>query len=89
MVHILDNDDENYNAIDAQEMIHKNVQATTVLLASLCREEYNKVSGLDNANLFDQNPLDSKEEPSYCKKQFSYGGEVSYEKMGVFDKTSF
>jgi hypothetical protein len=31
------------------EQIHKNAQATTVLLASLCREEYNKVSGLDNA----------------------------------------
>jgi hypothetical protein len=30
------------------EQIHKNAQATTVLLASLCREEYNKVSGLDN-----------------------------------------
>jgi hypothetical protein len=27
----------------------KNTQATTVLLASLCREEYHKVSGLDNA----------------------------------------
>jgi hypothetical protein len=27
----------------------KNAQATTVLLASLCRNEYNKVSGLDNA----------------------------------------
>jgi hypothetical protein len=26
----------------------KNVQATTVLLASLCRDEYNKVSDLDN-----------------------------------------
>jgi hypothetical protein len=26
----------------------KNAQATTVLLASLCRNEYNKVSGLDN-----------------------------------------
>src|SRR5688572_12664389 len=31
------------------EQIHKNAQATTVLLASLCRDEYNKVSGLDNA----------------------------------------
>jgi hypothetical protein len=31
------------------EQIHKNAQATTVLLASLCRNEYNKVSGLDNA----------------------------------------
>jgi hypothetical protein len=31
------------------EQIHKNAQATIVLLASLCRDEYNKVSGLDNA----------------------------------------
>ena len=31
------------------EQIYKNAQATTVLLASLCRDEYNKVSGLDNA----------------------------------------
>jgi hypothetical protein len=31
------------------EQIHKNTQATTVLLASLCRDEYHKVSGLDNA----------------------------------------
>jgi hypothetical protein len=31
------------------EQIHKNAQATTVLLASLCRDEYNKVSSLDNA----------------------------------------
>jgi hypothetical protein len=45
---MIDSDDENYNSIDAQEMIHKNVQATTVLLACLWWEEYNKVSGLDN-----------------------------------------
>jgi hypothetical protein len=31
------------------EQIHKNAQATTVLLASLCMDEYHKVSGLDNA----------------------------------------
>jgi hypothetical protein len=31
------------------EQIHRNAQATTVLLVSLCREEYNKVSGLNNA----------------------------------------
>jgi hypothetical protein len=29
-------------------MIHKNIQATIVLLASLCRDKYKKVSGLDN-----------------------------------------
>jgi hypothetical protein len=29
-------------------MIRKNVQATIMLLDSLCREEYNKVSSLDN-----------------------------------------
>jgi hypothetical protein len=39
----------NDNAIFIHEQIHKNAQATTVLLASLCRDEYNKVNGLDNA----------------------------------------
>jgi hypothetical protein len=38
------------NPVFINEQIHKNAQATTVLLASLCRDEYNKVSGLDNAN---------------------------------------
>jgi hypothetical protein len=37
------------NLVFINEQIHKNAQATTVLLASLCRDEYNKVSGLDNA----------------------------------------
>jgi hypothetical protein len=37
------------NHVHMNEQIHKNAQATTVLLASLCRDEYNKVSGLDNA----------------------------------------
>jgi hypothetical protein len=35
------------NPVFINEQIHKNAQATTVLLASLCRDEYNKVSGLD------------------------------------------
>jgi hypothetical protein len=48
-MYALDINDENHNVIYLQEMIHKNAQATTVLLASLCREEYNKVNGLDNA----------------------------------------
>jgi hypothetical protein len=37
------------NPVIINEQIHKNAKATTVLLASLCRDEYNKVSGLDNA----------------------------------------
>jgi hypothetical protein len=37
------------NPMFINEQIHKNAQATNVLLASLCRDEYNKVSGLDNA----------------------------------------
>jgi hypothetical protein len=41
--------DSTDNPVIINEQIHKNAQATTVLLASLCREEYNKVSGLDNA----------------------------------------
>jgi hypothetical protein len=37
------------NPMIINEQIHKNAQATTVLLASLCRDKYNKVSCLDNA----------------------------------------
>jgi hypothetical protein len=33
-----------------KKMIPKNTQATTLILASLCMDEYNKVSGLDNTN---------------------------------------
>jgi hypothetical protein len=41
--------DNTDNHVIINEQIHKNAQATTVLLASLCGDEYNKVSGLDNA----------------------------------------
>jgi hypothetical protein len=41
--------DSTDNPVFINEQIHKNAQATTVLLASLSRDEYNKVSGLDNA----------------------------------------
>jgi hypothetical protein len=41
--------DSTDNPMFINEQIHKNAQATTVLLASLCRDEYNKVSGLENA----------------------------------------
>jgi hypothetical protein len=41
--------DSTDNPVIINEQIHKNAQATIVLLASLCRDEYNKVSGLDNA----------------------------------------
>jgi hypothetical protein len=42
--------DSSDNSMFINEQIHKNAQATTVLLASLCRDEYHKVSGLDNTN---------------------------------------
>jgi hypothetical protein len=41
--------DSTDNPVIINEQIHKNAQATTVLLASLCRDKYNNVSGLDNA----------------------------------------
>jgi hypothetical protein len=41
--------DSTDNPVFINEQIHKNAQTTTVLLASLCRDEYHKVSGLDNA----------------------------------------
>jgi hypothetical protein len=51
-LHLVENGmhyDNNDDAIHIHEQIHRNVQATTMLLASLCMDEYNKVSGLDNA----------------------------------------
>jgi hypothetical protein len=41
--------DSSDSPIFINEQIHKNAQATTMLLTSLCRDEYHKVSGLDNA----------------------------------------
>jgi hypothetical protein len=41
--------DEDYDSDEAAQIRHFNSQATSILLASLCREEYNKVQGLKNA----------------------------------------
>jgi hypothetical protein len=41
--------DEDYDSDEATQIRHFNFQATSILLASLCREEYNKVQGLKNA----------------------------------------
>jgi hypothetical protein len=41
--------DEGYNSDEVAQIRHFDSQATTILLASLCREEYNKVQGLKSA----------------------------------------
>jgi hypothetical protein len=41
--------DEAYDSNEVTQLWHFNSQATTILLASLCREEYNKVQGLKSA----------------------------------------
>jgi hypothetical protein len=41
--------DEDYDLDEAAQIRHSNSQATYILLASLCREEYNKVQGLKSA----------------------------------------
>jgi hypothetical protein len=38
--------DEDYDSNEAAQRSHFNSQETSILLASLCREEYNKVQGL-------------------------------------------
>jgi hypothetical protein len=38
--------DEDYDSDEVAQIHHFNSQATTILLASLSREEYNKVQGL-------------------------------------------
>jgi hypothetical protein len=41
--------DEDYDSDEVAQIRHFNSQATTILLTSLCREEYNKVQGLKSA----------------------------------------
>jgi hypothetical protein len=41
--------DKDYDSDEADQILHFNSQATTILLASLSREEYNKVHGLETA----------------------------------------
>jgi hypothetical protein len=41
--------DEGYDSDEVTQIRHFNSQATNILLASLCREEYNKVQGLKSA----------------------------------------
>jgi hypothetical protein len=38
--------DEDYDSDEAAQIRHFNSQSTSIHLASLCREEYNKVQGL-------------------------------------------
>jgi hypothetical protein len=40
--------DEDYDSSEAAQFKHFNSKATSIILASLCREEYNKVQGLKN-----------------------------------------
>jgi hypothetical protein len=40
---------KDYDSDEATQIRHFNSQATSILLASLCQEEYNKVQGLKNA----------------------------------------
>jgi hypothetical protein len=40
---------EGYDSDEVIQIRHFNSQATTILLASLCKEEYNKVQGLKSA----------------------------------------
>jgi hypothetical protein len=41
--------DKDYDSDEAAQIQHFNSQATSILFASLCREEYNKVQGLKSA----------------------------------------
>jgi hypothetical protein len=44
--------DKDYDSDEVAQIRHFNSQATSILLASLCREEYNKVPGLKSAKKF-------------------------------------
>jgi predicted SAM-dependent methyltransferase len=41
--------DKDYDSDEAAQIRHFNYQAMSIILSSLCREEYNKVEGLKSA----------------------------------------
>lgn len=47
-IEIPDFDDKDYNHVEVQQIIHRNTQASKVLIASLCKEEYNKMKFLES-----------------------------------------
>lgn len=47
---ISNSNDEDYNTVEAEQIIHHNAQATMILFVSLCKEEYNKVNSLESTN---------------------------------------
>lgn len=49
-IEIPDFDDKDYNPVEVEQIIHRNTQASKVLIASLCKEEYNKVKCLESEN---------------------------------------
>jgi hypothetical protein len=44
--------DEDYDSDEATQIRHFNSQTTSILLASLCREEYNKLHVVEPPELF-------------------------------------
>jgi hypothetical protein len=65
--------DSTDNPMFINEQIHKNAQATTVLLASLCRDEYHKVSSLDNAKqIWDTLKITHEGTTSQCSPRWSW-----------------
>jgi hypothetical protein len=47
-IQIPDTDDEKYNLVEVEKIIHRKSQTSMVLLDFVCREEYNKVNGLES-----------------------------------------
>ena len=41
-------DDKNYSPMEVEKIVHRNSQATMILLASLCRDKYNKMNSLES-----------------------------------------
>jgi hypothetical protein len=56
--------DEGYDSDEVAQIRHFDSQATTILLASLCREEYNKVQGLKSTNSGGPNILGARDNVS-------------------------
>jgi hypothetical protein len=71
--------DEDYDSDKAAQIRHFNSQATYILLASLCQEEYNKVQGLKNAKeiwVVLKTAHEGDEVTKITKRETTEGGEL-------------
>jgi hypothetical protein len=73
----MDSDDEGFQRVEVEQIIHHNAQVTMVVLSSLNQEEYDKVNGLESAKDICENSRWCMKVQKKLEKQESCSSRVS------------